>query len=124
MFYRRLRLHPQSSRVLSLIVETPITARAALLQVLIGRPGFGLELIDRVKERTGGAVVLGQGSVYPALRDLEDEGLARSYDGDPLPERGGRPRRYYELTAKGRRVAMGQSAAVLGLFGGPVPEGA
>jgi PadR family transcriptional regulator PadR len=105
-------------------VETPITARAALLQALVIGRGFGLELIDRVKERTNGVVSLGQGSVYPALRALEDDGLVKSYDGEPVPERGGRPRRYYELTAKGRRAAIAQGEAVLSLFGGMLPEGA
>jgi PadR family transcriptional regulator, regulatory protein PadR len=98
-------------------MDAPVTAKAALLQALISGPGFGLDLIDRVKKKTNGQLELGQGSVYPALRDLEREGLARSWDGDPLPERGGRPRRYYELTAEGRRVALGQGEVVMGLFG-------
>jgi PadR family transcriptional regulator PadR len=102
--------------------DIPVNARAALLQALISGPGFGLELIDRVKERTKGKVTLGQGSVYPALRDLEDEGFVRSYDGEPLPERGGRPRRYYKLTGEGRRAAIEQGEAVLALFGPQIPE--
>jgi PadR family transcriptional regulator, regulatory protein PadR len=106
------------------VVDTPITARAALLQALISGKGYGLELIERVEQRTKGAVTLHQGSVYPALRSLEDEGLLRSYDGEPLPERGGRPRRYYELTAKGRRAAFEQGEAVRGLFMAAAPEGA
>jgi PadR family transcriptional regulator PadR len=105
-------------------MDTPVTARAALLQALIQGKGFGLELIDRVKERTKGAIKLGQGSVYPALRDLEDEGMVTSWDGEPLPERGGRPRRYYELTAKGRRAAVEQHEAVAGLFRNFQPAGA
>ncbi len=105
-------------------MDTPVTARAALLQALIQGKGFGLELIDRVKERTKGAIKLGQGSVYPALRDLEHEGLVRSWDGEPLAERGGRPRRYYELTAQGRRTAVEQHEAVAGLFGALQPAGA
>jgi PadR family transcriptional regulator PadR len=103
-------------------VDSPVNARAALLQSLISGPGFGLELIDRVKERTKGAIRLGQGSIYPALRDLEHEGFLRSYDGEPLPERGGRPRRYYELTAKGKRAAFEQGEVVRSLFLTPALE--
>jgi PadR family transcriptional regulator PadR len=99
------------------LVETPITARAALLQALISGKGYGLELIERIEALSNGGVKLGQGSVYPTLRSLEDEGLVRSYDGEPMPERGGRPRRYYELTAKGKRVAVEQGRAVIGLCG-------
>jgi PadR family transcriptional regulator, regulatory protein PadR len=105
-------------------MDTPVTARAALLQSLIQGNGYGLELIARVERRTKGAIKLGQGSVYPALRDLEDEGLVKSWDGDPLPERGGRPRRYYELTAQGRRAAVEHQRAIVGLFGNLQPEGA
>lgn len=87
-------------------MEPPISAKAALLQALISKPGYGLDLIERVKDRTKGAVVLHQGSIYPALRDLERQGLLRSWDGETTPDRGGRPRRYYELTAEGRRAAF------------------
>lgn len=86
-------------------MEPPVSAKAALLQALITGPGFGLDLIERVKDRTKGAVTLHQGSIYPALRDLERQGFLRSWDGESTPERGGRPRRYYELTAEGRRAA-------------------
>src|ERR1700761_3814817 len=104
-------------------MDTPVTARAALLQSLIQGRGYGLELIARVEQRTKGAIKLGQGSVYPALRDLEDEDLVKSWDGEPVPERGGRPRRYYEPTAQGRRAATEQRAAVAGLFGTLSPAG-
>jgi PadR family transcriptional regulator PadR len=97
-------------------MEPPLTAKAALLQALVQGEGFGLELIERVKERTNGEILLHQGSVYPALRALEREGLVESYEGEPLPERGGRPRRYYHLTAEGARAAMGQREAILGLI--------
>ena len=97
-------------------METPITAKAAILQALISGRGYGLDLIERVKERTGGHLILSQGSVYPALRALEREGLVESYEGDPSPERNGRPRRYYELTAEGLRMARTQHQIVSGLF--------
>lgn len=98
-------------------MEAFITAKAALLQALIQGPGYGRELIDRVKKRTNGSVVLGPGSVYPALRDLEQDGLLESEEGEPLVERAGRPRRYYKLTAIGARAALEQKDAAAGLFG-------
>ncbi len=97
-------------------MELLVAAKSALLQALVEGPGYGLELIDRVKDRTSGDVRLGQGSVYPALRSLEVEGLVRSYEGPPLPERGGRPRVYYELTGEGLRAAREQRRAAAGLF--------
>lgn len=104
-------------------MEPPISSRAALLQALLSGPGFGLDLLERVKRRTNGAVVLHQGSLYPALRGLERDGLLRSWDGDSPPERGGRPRRYYELTAEGRQAAF-RDQQVFAAFLMPVLQGA
>jgi PadR family transcriptional regulator PadR len=84
-------------------VQSPLSARAALLQVL-DDPGHGLELIRRVRERSAGGISLKQGSVYPALRQLENEGLVRSWMGRSAPG-GGRPRRHYELTVAGVKAA-------------------
>lgn len=96
-----------------------VSAKAALLQVLThGGPGFGLELIDRVRARTRGKVKLGQGSAYPALRVLEHQGLISGRD--EAPGRRGRPRRYYRLTARGARAAAEHVRIVAGLFGLPV----
>src|SRR5262245_28937696 len=97
-------------------METPISARAALLSALIAGKGFGLELSDRVRDRTRGTVKLGHGSVYPALHALEAEGLVKGWNDDQSPERGGRPRRYYELTAAGLRAASTQAKNLSGLF--------
>jgi PadR family transcriptional regulator PadR len=104
-------------------MESPLTNKAALLQALVRGPGYGLDLIDRVKKQTGGEVVLHQGTVYPALRELEEEGLLESYESEPLPERGGRPRRYYKLTALGAKEATKQHEVVLGILG-VAPAGA
>lgn len=93
-----------------------VDSKAALLQVLTEGEGYGLELIERVRERTNGEIELLQGRVYPALRELEDAGLVKSYESEPIPERGGRPRRYYKLTAEGKRAAYTQSKIVRGLF--------
>lgn len=76
---------------------------------------YGVEMIDRVHRATKGKVVLLQGRVYPALRELESDGLLESYEGAPLPERGGRPRRYYKLTALGRRTAGEDARAIYAL---------
>jgi PadR family transcriptional regulator PadR len=94
-----------------------IDASMALLQVLISGPSFGLELMDKVEARTQGKMKLSQGATYEALRTMESEGLVESYLGDEkLAERGGRPRRYFKLTAEGRRVAREDRAAAAGLF--------
>ena len=77
-----------------------IGLRAVLLP-LLRRPCFGRELTREVRRRARGRLQAGPGSIYPALRKLEGEGLVRSWTAVP-PHRGrGRPRRYYELTTRG-----------------------
>jgi PadR family transcriptional regulator, regulatory protein PadR len=93
-----------------------IETRMVLLQAFTHGESYGLEIIDRVKTLTKGEVRLAQGPVYPALRALESEGLLESYDGPPLPERNGRPRRYYRITAAGERAARSDARALLGLL--------
>jgi PadR family transcriptional regulator PadR len=51
------------------------------------------------------------------LRELEAEGLLESWEGESLPERGGRPRRYYRLTGAGIAEAAATRAAVGEFFG-------
>ena len=94
----------------------PLDVRSALLQALISGPNYGLGLIDHVKETTKGHVLLLEGRVSPALRELESDGLLESYEADASPERGGRPRRYYRLTAEGRRVARQEARSLIGLL--------
>jgi PadR family transcriptional regulator PadR len=95
---------------------TLIHVRVAILQVLITGDAYGLEVIDRIRAGTGGLMLPQQGRVYPALRELEAEGLLESYASEPLPERGGRSRIYYRLTADGRRVARQQARAMSALL--------
>lgn len=98
-------------------MDVPVNAKTALLQALIAGDGYGLELIERVKTVTG--MELGQGSAYPALRALEKDGFARSYEGEIAPDRGGRPRRYYRITGEGRRAAAEQREVFKGLLAMP-----
>jgi DNA-binding PadR family transcriptional regulator len=72
--------------------------RAAILDLLAeGHPWNGYQLIQEIAERTQGVWRPSAGSVYPALQQLEDEGLIS-------PEGEGR-RRMYTLTAEGREYA-------------------
>jgi len=104
-------------------METPLSARAALLQAL-AVPGYGLDLIERVRRDSGGHVRLRMGSVYPALERLQREGLVVSRLA--RERKAGRPRKYYALTRRGVLAAMSQRQALAGLlrFGPARPEDA
>ena len=68
--------------------------RAAILLLLEDEPRNGYGLMEEIESRSGGAWRPSPGSVYPALAQLEDEGLIRS------DESAGR--RSFELTDEGR----------------------
>ena len=72
--------------------------RAAILDLLAeGNAWNGYQIIQEIAERTQGIWRPSAGSVYPALQQLEDEGLI-------APEGEGR-RRMYTLTDQGRAYA-------------------
>ena len=60
--------------------------------------GYGVLL--RIEQITGGALVVEQGALYPALTRLEHRGLLK---GEWGVSDNGRRARYYRLTAAGRR---------------------
>lgn len=68
--------------------------RAAALALLLEGPRNGYQIIQEIAERSHGIWRPSPGSVYPALQQLEDEGLVRAV------EDGGR--RIYHLTDEGR----------------------
>jgi DNA-binding PadR family transcriptional regulator len=72
--------------------------RAAALALLAEGPMNGYQIIQEISERSGGVWRPSPGSVYPALQQLEDEGLIRAEAGE-----GGR--RAYVLTDDGRQYA-------------------
>ncbi|HUB38677.1 MAG TPA: PadR family transcriptional regulator [Streptosporangiaceae bacterium] len=72
--------------------------RAAALALLAEQPMNGYQIIQEIAERSGGVWRPSPGSIYPALQQLEDEGLIRAEAGD-----GGR--RAFQLTDEGRAYA-------------------
>ncbi len=79
--------------------------RAAALALLAEEPRNGYQLIQEIAERSGGLWQPSPGSVYPALQQLEDEGLIQA----ETPE-GGRKR--YALTAEGREYVTAHADEV------------
>jgi PadR family transcriptional regulator PadR len=71
-----------------------------LLATLAGRPAHGYRIVDALRDRSGGTFALSEGTVYPALYRLERAGLLSSR----WASVGGRRRRIYSLTRKGRRA--------------------
>jgi DNA-binding PadR family transcriptional regulator len=68
--------------------------RTAALLLLAEEPRNGYQIMQEVEQRSDGVWRPSPGSVYPALQQLEDEGLIRSQDADG--------RKLFELTDDGR----------------------
>ncbi len=79
---------------------------ALLLAVLEDGPRHGYSVIERLRDRSDGALDLPTGTVYPALHRLERAGLVQS----AWETVGGRRRRAYRLTASGERALSEQRA--------------
>jgi DNA-binding PadR family transcriptional regulator len=66
----------------------------------LGENAFGLAVLDELKRVTGKTWLTG--SVYASLARLLKQGYVEAIEGEPTPERGGRRKIYYRVTAEGQ----------------------
>ena len=76
------------------------TLPTLILEALAREPNHGYRIAQSIKERSSGVLDFKEGTLYPALHKLENEGLVESFEGIEK----GRPRRYYRITRSGRAV--------------------
>jgi len=76
------------------------SAELAILALLARQPLYGFEIAKRIEEDTEGALRFRLASLYPMLYELERRGWVK---GQWETNRAGRNRRYYSLTATGRK---------------------
>lgn len=78
------------------------TLQTVILRLLRERGRmYGYEMTQLVKQLSQGKYQLTEGSLYPTLHKLEKEGLL----GTEREQIGGRTRKYYRLTEKGKVAA-------------------
>lgn len=94
-----------------------------LLAVLrLENDAYGVPISKELLNLAGKDIALG--SIYAALERIERKGLVTSSLGEPTPERGGRAKRYFRITAAGVRAVKETQAALTKLWSGiPVLEG-
>lgn len=82
------------------------TVGVLILSLLNEREMYGYEILREAERRSAQAFQLKEGTLYPALHQMERDGLlkAKWRDGPA-----GRARKYYSLTPKGRRRAESKS---------------
>lgn len=103
-----------------LLPLTPVALNILLALADEERHGYGIGV--EVRERTGGKMRLGPGTLYGSLRRMVDGGLVEESEGPPEEEiddvsRGydAERRRYYRLTGFGERVLAAELARLEGV---------
>jgi transcriptional regulator len=76
------------------------TLPTLILEALMDEPCHGYRIAQTIKERSRGVLDFKEGTLYPALHKLENEGMVESYDSVEK----GRTRRYYRITGAGHTM--------------------
>ena len=71
-----------------------------VLHLIAREPAYGNRLIEEIEDMTEGVISVNPNTIYPLLRDLEAGGLIAGRWEHPDK----RTRRYYTITAEGRRA--------------------
>jgi DNA-binding PadR family transcriptional regulator len=73
-----------------------------LATAILNREAYGVSIKNEIETRLDRDVSMG--AMHTALIRLEDKGYIRSSNGEGTEERAGRPRKYYEITALGKKA--------------------
>jgi DNA-binding PadR family transcriptional regulator len=66
------------------------------------KDAYGVSIKKDIETRLSRSVSVG--ALQTALRRMEDKGYLTSYDGEATEERAGRPKRYFQITALGKKA--------------------
>src|SRR6478736_5524215 len=90
-----------------------------LALIRLGENAYGVPICREIEERGKREVAVG--SVYAALERLEEKGFVSSKLGEPTVERGGRAKRYFQVTSRGVKAVREAQQALTNLWHG-LPE--
>jgi DNA-binding PadR family transcriptional regulator len=66
------------------------------------KDAYGVSIKTEIETRLSRNVSVG--ALQTALKRLENKGYLKSYEGESTEERAGRPKKYFEITAYGRKA--------------------
>jgi DNA-binding PadR family transcriptional regulator len=69
---------------------------------ILYKEAYGVAIKNEIESRLSRNVSMG--AMHTALVRLEDKGYIKSFAGEHTEERMGRPRRYYQITAHGKKA--------------------
>ena len=84
------------------------SVQLCLLALLARDEKYGFQIVRELRDMSNGFFDLKEGTLYPALRRLEERGFVESRW---VPHQGGIPRKYYRITDRGR-TALREATAV------------
>jgi PadR family transcriptional regulator, regulatory protein PadR len=87
-----------------------------LAVIRLGEGAYGVPISQEIEKETGRDVAFG--AVYSTLERLQQKGLLCSNLGDATPERGGRAKRYFQVTATGLRTVRETRQSLIRLWRG------
>ena len=87
-----------------------------LATLRVGDAAYGVPIAAEIESTGGRRVVVA--AVYTALDRLERNGLVSSTMGEPTPERGGRAKRFFQVTPQGMRAVKETQRALTALWRG------
>jgi len=69
---------------------------------ILNNEAYSVSIKNEIESRLSRSVSMG--ALHTALRRMEDKGYLKSYAGEVTVERAGRPKRYFEITAMGKKA--------------------
>jgi len=88
-----------------------------LLAILrLGDDAYGMSIRDELETRVGRELT--RSAAYITLERLTKKGYLATRMGEPSPERGGRAKRFYEVTALGKEALRESGQALMRLWAG------
>jgi PadR family transcriptional regulator PadR len=104
-FTPRVHFFDKAEQIGDSVAPTNLGELEQLVLLAIARLGddaYGVTVRREIATRTKRDLAFG--SVYTTLARLEEKGLVASHVGDPTPERGGRRKKHFVISAAGRRA--------------------
>lgn len=81
---------------------------------ILNNKAYSVSIKDEIEARLSRSVSMG--ALHTALRRLEDKGYLKAFPGEATEERAGRPKRYFEITALGKKAMHYSKATRDGLW--------
>ena len=69
---------------------------------ILNNQAYSVSIKDEIETRLSRSVSMG--ALHTALKRLEDKGYLKSFAGEATEDRAGRPKRYFEITAMGKKA--------------------